>query len=145
MVHRDWQGDAFAALSRPLVGGMTMAKYWKRIALAGIAAELLYAVYIYWIAPSTQVAYQPAGFTIVFALFVLGGLWAGRGVTDASRVLAGVLVGIVGTGLYYVLQTPDILAGEQSYPAIAFLNHGLKLAGGALGAALAGLPALRKG
>jgi len=121
-----------------------MAKYWKRIALAGIAAELLYAVYIYWIAPSTQVAYQPAGFAAVLALFVAGGLWAGRGIADANRVLAGVLVGVVGTLAYYALQIPDIAAGEQSFPAIAFLNHGLKLAGGALGAALAGLPALRK-
>ncbi len=122
-----------------------MGKYWKRIVLAGIAAELLYAVYIYWIAPSTQVAYQLIGFATVFALFVLGGLWAGRGIQDASRLLAGVLVGIAGTVSYYILQIPDIVAGEQTYPAIAFLNHGLKLAGGALGAALAGLPALRRG
>lgn len=121
-----------------------MVKYWKRIALAGIAAELLYAVYIYYLAPSTQVAYQPIGFTVVFALFVLGGLWAGRAVTDASRLLAGVLVGIVGTVFYYLLQLPDILAGEQTFPAIAFLNHGLKLAGGVLGALLSGLPAFRK-
>ena len=122
-----------------------MAKYWKRIALAGIAAELLYAVYIYYLAPSTQVAYQPAGFAVVFALFVLGGFWAGRGVHGASRVLAGVLVGVVGTVVYYILQVPDIVAGEQAFPAIAFINHGLKLAGGGLGAALAGLPMLRKG
>lgn len=115
-----------------------MAKYWKRIALAGIGAELLYAVYIYYIAPSTQVAYQPVGFAIVFALFVLGGWWAARGVAGASRVLAGVWVGVAGTLFYYVLQIPDILAGEQTFPAIAFLNHGLKLAGGALGALLAG-------
>ena len=121
-----------------------MAKYWKRIALAGIAAELLYAVYIYYLAPSTQVAYQPIGFTVVFALFVLGGWWAGRPIPAAGRVLAGVWVGIVGTVFYYVLQIPDILAGEQTFPAIAALNHGLKLAGGALGALLAGWPALRK-
>jgi hypothetical protein len=121
-----------------------MARYWKRIAFAGLAAELLYAVYIYYIAPSTQVAYQPAGFATVFALFALGGLWAGRGIGDASRVLAGVLVGVVGTVVYYVLQIPDILAGEQAFPAIAFLNHGLKLAGGAVGALMAGLPVLRR-
>jgi len=122
-----------------------MAKCWKRIALAGIAAELLYAVYIYYIAPSTQVAYQPAAFAAVFALFVLGGFWAGRGIGDASRILAGVLVGVVGTVFYYVLQIPDILAGEQAFPAIALFNHGLKLAGGALGALVAGLPVLRRG
>ncbi len=121
-----------------------MAKYWKRIALAGIAAELLYAVYIYYIAPSTQVAYQPVGFATVFALFVLGGLWAGSGIRDASRLFAGALVGVVGTVFYYVLQIPDILTGEQAFPAIAFFNHGLKLVGGALGAALGGLPALRR-
>ncbi len=121
-----------------------MAKYWKRIVLAGVAAELLYAVYIYYIAPSTQVAYEPAGFATVFALFVLGGLFAGSGIRDANRLLAGVLVGVVGTLFYYVLQVRDIAAGEQSFPAIAFLNHGLKLAGGAIGAGLAGLPTLRK-
>jgi len=122
-----------------------MAKYWKRIAAAGIAAELLYAVYIYFLAPSTQVAYQPIGFATVFGLFVICGLWAGRTIGDASRILAGVSVGIVGTILYYILQIPDILAGEQGFPAIAFLNHGLKLVGGALGAVLGGLPALRRG
>ena len=121
-----------------------MGRYWKRIGLAGIAAELLYAVYIYYLAPSTQVAYQPAGFAAVFALFVLGGWWAARAIADASRVLAGVLVGIVGTAFYYVLQIPDILAGEQAFPAIALLNHGLKLAGGALGALLARWPVPRK-
>jgi len=121
-----------------------MVRYWKRIAFAGVAAELLYAAYIYWIAPSTQVAYQPIGFAAVFALFVLGGLWAGRWVHDARRVLAGVLVGVVGTAFYYVLQIPDILEGQQTFPAIALLNHGLKLAGGALGAALAGLRAPRR-
>lgn len=86
--------------------------------IGGIGAELLYAVYIYWIAPSTQVAYQPIGFAAVFAAFVLGGYLAGRAIVDASRLLAGVLVGIVGTLSYYVLQIPDILAGEQTYPAI---------------------------
>lgn len=121
-----------------------MARYWKRIVLAGVAAELLYAVYIYYLAPSTQVAYQPAGFATVFALFVLGGLWVGRGMRNASRLLAGALTGVVGTVVYYLLQIPDIVAREQSFPAIAFLNHGLKLAGGALGAAFAGLPALRR-
>ena len=122
-----------------------MAKYWTRIVIAALAAELLYAGYIYYLAPSTQVAYQPAGLAAVFALFVLGGLWAGRGVRGASRWLAGVWVGVVGTVAYYLLQIPDIIAGEQAFPAIAFVNHGLKLAGGALGAVLAGLPALRRG
>lgn len=121
-----------------------MAKYWKRIALAGVAAELLYAVYIYYLAPSTQVAYQPIGFTTVFVLFVLGGFWAGRGIVDASRPLAGVLVGVAGTVLYYILQVPDIIAGEQAFPAIAFFNHGLKLVGGALGAVLGGWSVSRK-
>jgi hypothetical protein len=93
-----------------------MAKYWKRIVLAGIAAELLYAMYIYWIAPSTQVAYQPIGFATVFAAFVLGGYFAGRGIADASRLLAGVLVGIFGTLSYYVLQIPDILAASKPIP-----------------------------
>jgi hypothetical protein len=79
---------------------------------------------------------------MVFALFVLGGWWVGRAIADASRLLAGVLVGIVGTASYYVLQIPDIAAGEQSFPLIGLLNHGLKLAGGALGASL---PGLRKG
>jgi hypothetical protein len=120
-----------------------MGKYWKRILAAGVGAELLYAVYIYFIAPSTQVAYQPIGFASVFVLFVAGGWWCARGVKHASPLLAGVLVGVAGTVFYYVLQIPDIMAGEQSFPAIAFLNHGLKLAGGALGAVAATASARR--
>ncbi|GEM_PF-1085821 len=120
-----------------------MAKYWMRIIAAGVGAELLYAVYIYFIAPSTQVAYQPIGFATVFLLFVLGGVWAGRNIAG-SRVLAGVLVGLAGAVFYYILQIPDMLAGEQTYPAIAFFNHGLKIVGGMIGAGLAALPIFAK-
>jgi peptidoglycan/LPS O-acetylase OafA/YrhL len=116
-----------------------MQRYWVRIIIAALAVELAYAVYIYGIAPTTQVAYQPVGFIMVFALFALGGLWCARGMAKARRLLAGVMVGVVGTVIYYILQIPDIIAGEQTYPAIAFFNHGLKLAGGGLGALAAGL------
>ena len=121
-----------------------MTRYWKRIVLGGVGAELLYAVYIYFIAPSTQVAYQPIGFAIVFGLFVLGGLWASRGSKGFGRVVVGLGVGVAGTIFYYILQIPDIIAGEQTFPAIAFLNHGLKLAGGALGALVPALLAGKK-
>jgi hypothetical protein len=120
-----------------------MAKHWIRILVGGVGAELLYAIYIYFIAPSTQVAYQPIGFAMVFILFALGGWWVGRGM-EQSRVLGGVLAGVAGTIFYYILQIPDIMAGEQSFPVIAFLNHGLKLAGGAIGAFVAGVVGRRR-
>lgn len=115
-----------------------MHSTWVRIVVAAVAVELAYAVYIYGIAPSTQVAYQPIGFIMVFALFALGGLWCARPLVAARRLMAGLLVGVAGTLIYYVLQIPDMLAGEQTYPAIAFVNHGLKLAGGGVGALAAG-------
>ena len=85
-----------------------MAKYWKRIVLAGIAAELLYAVYIYYIAPSKQVAYEPTGYIMVFGLFVLAGIWAGRPIPGLFA--AGELVG----GLFF-----------HNYPGGSGLTAGL--------------------
>lgn len=62
----------------------------------------------------------------------------------SGRIAAGLMAGVAGTVFYYILQIPDMMAGEQTYPLIAWFNHGLKLVGGALGALLAGLLARKK-
>ena len=116
----------------------------KNRLIAGIVVELLYAVYVYYLATATEVAYQPIGMAIAFALFALGGFWAGRP-AEGSRLAVGLGVGIVGTLFYYALNIQDIIAGEQTYPPLAWVNHGLKLAGGAAGALLAGVLAKPQG
>lgn len=112
---------------------------WKRIIIAGVAAELFYAGYIYFIAPSPQVAYEPIGFFMAFVLFVIGGGWASRptekiGPVKVGPLTIGLWVGIVGAAFYYLLQIPDIIAGEQAFPAMAFYHHATKMLGGAVGA-----------
>jgi len=114
-----------------------MTRYWKRIVIAGIAVELLYAVYVYYLATVDLVGYKPEGLAVAFVLFAIGGFWAARPAQD-SRLAIGLAVGIAGTLFYYALQAPNVISGAQEYPLMAWVNHGLKLAGGALGAVLAG-------
>lgn len=111
-----------------------MDKAWKRIIVAGVAAEALYAAYIYFIAPSPQVAYDPIGFLMAFVLFVIAGGWASNVANKIGPLGIGIWVGIVGAAFYYVLQIPDIIAGEQAFPAMAFYHHATKMLGGAVGA-----------
>ncbi len=120
-----------------------MVKYWKRIAIAGIAVELLYAVYVYYLATVDLVGYKPEGLAVAFILFAIGGFWAARP-AEGARLATGIAVGIVGTLFYYAISLPTILAGEIEFPLLAWVNHGLKLAGGATGAVLAGLSVRRK-
>ncbi|WAT16927.1 hypothetical protein OZN62_08230 [Aurantiacibacter sp. MUD11] len=114
-----------------------MAKYWKRIFIAGIAVELLYAVYVYYLATADLVGYKPEGLAVAFVLFGIGGFWAARPAQD-SRLAIGLAVGLVGMLFYYAISMPTVLAGEMEFPLMAWVNHGLKLAGGAVGAFLAG-------
>jgi hypothetical protein len=120
-----------------------MAKYWKRIVIAGIAVELLYAVYVYYLATVDLVGYKPEGLAVAFILFALGGWWAARP-AQGSRLVIGMAVGIVGMLFYYALQAPNVLSGAQEYPLMAWVNHGVKLAGGAAGALLAGVIGAKK-
>lgn len=112
-----------------------MAKYWKRIVIAGIAVELLYAVYVYYLATVDLVGYRPEGLVVAFVLFAVGGFWAARPAAD-GRIAIGLAVGLVGMLFYYAISIPTILAGEIEFPLMAWVNHGLKLAGGAVGALL---------
>jgi hypothetical protein len=120
-----------------------MTLYWKRIIVAGIAVELLYAVYVYYLATVDLVGYKPEGLAVAFVLFALGGWWAARP-AQGSRLANGMAVGIVGTLFYYALQAPNVISGAQEYPLMAWVNHGLKLVGGALGALLAGFVGAKK-
>lgn len=126
-----------------------MDKAWKRILVAGVAAEALYAAYIYFIAPTPQVAYEPIGFFMAFVLFVIGGGWASRVARDGANKIGpltiGIWVGIVGAAFYYVLQIPDIIAGEQAFPAMAFYHHATKMLGGAVGAVVYTIRRARRG
>lgn len=119
-----------------------MAKYWKRIIIAGIAVELLYAVYIYFLTPTELAGYKAEGLIVGFVMFAIAGFWAARPV-EAARIAAGAAVGIVGMLFYYALSIPTILAGEIDFPLMAWVNHGLKIAGGAAGAIVAGAIARR--
>lgn len=112
-----------------------MGRYWKRIVIAGIAVELLYAVYVYFLSSVDLVGYKPEGLAVAFVLFALGGFWAARP-AHGSRLAIGIAVGVVGTLFYYAISLPTLLAGEMEFPPMAFVNHGLKLAGGATGALL---------
>lgn len=114
-----------------------MARYWKRIIIAGIAVELFYAVYVYFLATQDLVGYKPEGLAVAFVLFAIGGFWAARP-AQASRLAIGIAVGIAGTLFYYALQAPNLISGAQEFPLMAWVNHGLKIAGGAAGALLAG-------
>ncbi|GAA5055445.1 hypothetical protein GCM10023208_19330 [Erythrobacter westpacificensis] len=114
-----------------------MGQYRKRIVVAGIGVELLYALYVYFLSTTDLVGYKPEGLAVAFILFALGGFWAARP-AQAQRLVIGVAVGIVGTLFYYAISMPTLLAGEMEFPLMAWVNHGLKLAGGATGALLAG-------
>ncbi len=115
-----------------------MAGYWKGIVIAGIAIELLYAVYVYFLATADLVGYKPEGLAVAFVLFAIGGYWAARPAAD-SRLAIGAAVGVVGILFYYVISMPTLLAGEMDFPLMAWVNHGLKVAGGATGALIAGV------
>ncbi len=115
-----------------------MARHWKRILIAGIAVELLYAVYVYYLTSVDLVGYKPEGLAVAFILFAVGGFWAARPAADGHLAI-GVAVGIVGTLFYYAISMPVLLAGEMEFPLMAWVNHGLKIAGGAVGALLASL------
>ena len=114
-----------------------MGQYWKRIIIAGIGVELLYALYVYFLSTTDLVGYKPEGLAVAFILFALGGFWAARP-AQGQRLAIGLGVGIVGTLFYYAISIPVLLAGEMEFPLMAWVNHGLKLAGGATGAFLAG-------
>jgi hypothetical protein len=120
-----------------------MTKYWKRIVIAGIAVELLYAVYVYYLATTDLVGYKPEGLAVAVVLFALAGWWAARPV-QTSRLAVGAAVGIVGMLFYYAISMPTLLAGEMEFPLMAWVNHGLKIAGGATGGLVAGVLAARK-
>lgn len=114
-----------------------MARYWKRIVIAGVAIELLYALYVYNLATQDLVGYKPEGLIVAFILFALGGFWAARP-AYGSRLAVGAAVGVVGIVFYYLISIPTIFAGEIDFPLMAWVNHGLKVAGGVVGALVAG-------
>jgi hypothetical protein len=120
-----------------------MAKYWKRILIAGFATEILYGVYIFLILGSAQEAYAFAGLLGAFGFFVVGGIW-GAWKADSNRAPQGALVAVVAVVFYTLLTVPAIIGGSYVFTGMVLLNHVLKIAGGAAGGFLAGTPMLQK-
>lgn len=113
-----------------------MKALWWRILLAAFALEIVYAVLIYSIFGSPDVAFQPLGMAIVFVLMLLGGLWIGRQ-AGSRPVWKGALVGVAAALLYTVLTIPVMMSGELPVTAALLLNHAAKILGAAAGGALA--------
>jgi hypothetical protein len=121
---------------------------WWRILLAGVLAEILYALFLQFVIGDMMQAFAPVGMAGVLVCMLLGGLWVGRN-APTRPVLHGVLVGVAAVAFYFVLvglalqfapeaaEPPnDAMPGLASAPAL--LNHALKLVGGALGGLLGG-------
>jgi hypothetical protein len=85
---------------------------WWRILLAGIAAELLYIVYLVAMLGDIQRAYSVAGFAGVFGLMLIGGLWIGRSAGSKSTPQGG-LVGVAGILFYTALGLTSALIGPE--------------------------------
>ena len=113
-----------------------MKALWWRILLAAFALEVVYAVLIYSLFGSPDVAFEPLGMAIVFVLMLLGGLWIGRKAVSRP-VRNGALVGVAAALLYTVLTIPVMMSGELPVTAALLLNHAAKILGAAAGGALA--------
>jgi hypothetical protein len=127
---------------------------WWRIFLAGVLAEILYALFLQFVVGDMMQAFAPVGMAGALVCMLLGGLWVARS-APSRPVLHGALVGGVAIAFYFVLvglalqfapeaaaPPNDATPGLASAPAL--LNHALKLVGGALGGFLGGT-VLRRG
>lgn len=121
---------------------------WWRILIAGVLAEILYAVFLQFVVGDMMQAFAPIGMVGALGCMLLGGLWVGRG-APSRPVLHGALVGVAAIAFYFVLVGLALqFAPEAAAPpndatpvlasAPALLNHALKIVGGALGGLLGG-------
>jgi hypothetical protein len=112
---------------------------WGRIVLGGVLGEvlLILAVIPMRIAGSGETAITVLAVGGSFLAFVLVAWWLGR--TLARPALQGMLMGAVAAAIYLALQVlGQLLAPEPpQIPAIYYVGHVLKLAGGAVGGWLA--------
>lgn len=121
---------------------------WWRILLAGVLAEILYALFLQFVVGDMMQAFAPVGMAGALVCMLLGGLWVARS-APSRPVLHGALVGVAAVAFYFLLVAlalqfapeaaappNDATPGLTSAPAL--LNHALKLVGGALGGFLGG-------
>lgn len=116
---------------------------WWRILVAGVLAEILYALFLQFVVGDMLQAFAPVGMGGALICMLLGGLWVARSATS-RHVLHGALVGVAAVAFYFILvglalqfapeaaaPPNDATPGLASAPAL--FNHALKIAGGALG------------
>ena len=118
----------------------TSSLRWGRIALGGFIAELLliFAVIPMRMAGSSEDAITVLAVGGSFLVFIPVAWWLGRSL--ARPILHGVLMGAFATVIYLVLQVLTTMFAPEppEVPAIYYVGHALKLAGGAVGGWLAG-------
>jgi hypothetical protein len=104
---------------------------WGRAVVGGIAAELtVFAIVFPVLYFFGQTAFLTSILAASFVLPFVFAVWVGRGV-ESHFVLHGMLVGIVAALIYL------IVAWGQPEPLLYKIAHGLKVAGGLLGGAVA--------
>lgn len=112
---------------------------WGRIVLGGFLAEviLIAAVIPMRAAGSSEAAVTVLAVAASFFVFVPVAWWLGRSL--ARPVLHGALMGATAAALYILLSVLGRLFAPDApaAPAIYYLAHALKLAGGATGGWLA--------
>lgn len=118
----------------------TSSLRWGRIALGGFLPELalLIAVIPMRMAGSSDTAVNVVALGGSFLLFVPVAWWLGRPLP--RPMLHGVLMGVVATAIYLLLQLLATLFAPEppAVPWFYYVGHALKLAGGATGGWLAG-------
>ena len=118
----------------------TSSLRWGRIALGGFLPELalILAVLPMRMAGSSDTAVNVVAIAGSFVLFVPVAWWLGRSLP--RPVLHGLLMGVVATAIYLVLQLLATMFAPEPpvVPWFYYVGHALKLAGGAVGGWLAG-------
>ena len=123
----------------------TSSLRWGRIVLGGFLPELalIIAVIPMRMAGSSDNAVNVVAMAGSFLLFVPVAWWLGRSLR--RPILHGLLMGVVATAIYLVLQVLATMFAPEPpvVPWFYYVGHALKLAGGAVGGWLAGRPATR--
>ena len=118
----------------------TSSLRWGRIVLGGFLPELalIVAVIPMRMAGSSDNAVNVVAMAGSFLLFVPVAWWLGRALP--RPILHGVLMGVVATAIYLVLQVLATMFAPEPpvIPWFYYVGHALKLAGGAVGGWLAG-------
>lgn len=142
-------------MSASLGGGEPMKISWWRVLLAGIVAEIAYAVFLQYVLRDLSEAFSFVGMIAVLVFFEIAGFWVGR-TTPERPVLNGALVGVVGIAFYFVLGAVAVMSGvvpESGQEGAAMtgivlvlfiFNHAFKLLGGIAGAYVGGVVMMKR-